>query len=265
MTEQATVESNIGAPATLARAAVPAPGALDGRNILITGAGRGIGAAAARAAAGAGATVILLDKRVPDLEAVYDAIESAGGPQPAIYPMNLLGAQAEDYEALGQRLAEAFGALHGIVHNAAELGRPAQLDHYRADAWFKAMHVNLNAPFLITQQCLPLLRASGDGALVFVSDAAGRRGRAYQGAYGVSKFGLEGLMQILAAELAGTTRLRAYSFDPGPTRTALRREAYPAENEAMLQAPEAAAGPMVSLLAPDCPLANGSCITLAGP
>ncbi|MBA1148921.1 SDR family NAD(P)-dependent oxidoreductase [Ectothiorhodospiraceae bacterium WFHF3C12] len=239
-----------------------AEGALAGRNILITGAGRGIGAATARAAARAGATVILLDKNVADLESVYDTIEASGGPQPAIYPMNLLGAQAEDYEALGERLADAFGSLHGLVHCAAELGRPAQLDHYRSDAWFKAMHVNLNAPFLVTQQCLPLLRAGADGAVVFVSDAGGRHGKAYQGAYGVSKFGLEGLMQILAAELADTTRLRAYSVDPGPTRTTLRREAYPAEDSDRLTDPEATGTPIASLLSPGCPFPSGSRITL---
>lgn len=262
MTEHAPVETRIGQPANLTRAAAPAAGALSGRNILITGAGRGIGAASARAAARAGATVILLDKQVPDLESVYDAIEADGGPQPAIYPMNLLGAQAGDYDALGERLTEAFGALHGVVHNAAELGRPAQLDHYQSDAWFKAIHVNLNAPFLITQQCLPLLRAGSDGAVLFVSDEAGRRGKAYQGAYGVSKFGLEGLMQTLAAEIADTTDLRAYSFDPGPTRTPLRREAYPAENEDLLNGPDEVAGPLISLLDPACQIPNGSCITL---
>lgn len=262
MTEPSPIETRIGHPVDLPRGTLPPDGALTGRNILVTGAGRGIGAACARAAARAGATVILLDRNVPDLESVYDAIEAEGGAQPAIYPMNLMGAQAEDYEALGERLSEAFGALHGLVHNAAELGRPAQLDHYQSDAWFKAIHVNLNAPFLITQQCLPLLRAGEDGTVLFVSDEAGRHGKAYQGAYGVSKFGLEGLMQILAAELAETTRLRACSFDPGPTRTPLRREAYPAENEALLNDPEDVAGPLASLLDPGCKIANGCCITL---
>lgn len=262
MSEHVPVETRIGQPVDQPRNAAPGEGALTGRNILITGAGRGIGAACALAAAKAGATVILLDQHVPDLEGVYDAIEAAGAPQPAIYPMNLLGAQAGDYEALGERLSEAFGTLHGLVHNAAELGRPAQLEHYQSDAWFKAIHVNLNAPFLITQQCLPLLRSGEDGAVVFVSDEAGRRGKAYQGGYGVSKFGLEGLMQVLAAELADTTRLRACSVDPGPTRTPLRREAYPAENEDLLNAPEEVGAALACLLDPTCQFANGSCITL---
>jgi NAD(P)-dependent dehydrogenase (short-subunit alcohol dehydrogenase family) len=262
LSDTPSTEPRIGESHPLSRDSAAPTGSLHGRNILITGAGRGIGAASARAAAAAGATVILLDRNVSDLEAVYDDIEAAGGPQPAIYPMNLLGAQAEDYEALGERLGDAFGTLHGLVHNAAELGRPAQLDHYRSDAWFKAIHVNLNAPFLVTQQCLPLLRAAGDAVIVFVSDEAGRRGKAYLGAYGISKFALEGLMQTLAAELADTTRLRAHSFDPGPTRTALRREAYPAENEDLLATPEAVARPLISVLTPGCKIPNGTCITL---
>lgn len=262
MSDYPAIETRIGETHVLGGESRPAPGSLRERNILVTGAGRGIGAAVARIAAGAGATVILLDRDVPALETVYDRIEASGGPQPAIYPMNLLGAQAGDYDDVGRRLAEAFGDLHGVVHSAAELGRPAQIDHYQSDAWFRAMHVNLNAPFLITQQCLPLLRSAGDAVQVFVSDAAGRRGKAYQGAYGISKFGLEGLMQTLAAELAETTGLRVHSYDPGPTRTALRREAYPAEDESKLASPEAVAAPLVSLLVPGCPIASGTCISL---
>lgn len=262
MSQSKTTDTGIGAPVTLDLSRQPAPGSLAGKNVLITGAARGIGAAAARAAGAAGATVILLDRHVQDLEQVYDAIEQAGGPQPAIYPMNLLGAQGDDYDALGERLSDAFGALHGLVHNAAELGKPSQIDHYKVDTWFRTMHINLNAPFLLTQTCMPLLRRADDAAVVCVSDAVGRRGKAYQGAYGVSKFGLEGLMQILAAEVAGTTAIRVYSLDPGATHTGLRRQAFPAEDVSHLRQPDQVAAPLAYLLSSEHEVPHGACVSL---
>lgn len=262
MSQSKTTDAGIGMPATLELGRHPGARSLAGRNVLITGAARGIGAAAAKAAGAAGATVILLDQHVKDLEQVYDAIEAAGGPQPAIYPMNLLGAQGDDYDALGERLTDAFGVLHGLVHNAAELGKPSQLDHYKVDVWFRTMHINLNAPFLLTQTCLPLLRRADDAAVICVSDTAGRRGKAYQGAYGVSKFGLEGLMQTLAAELAGTTPIRVYSLDPGATQTGLRRQAYPVEDVSHLRQPEQIAGPLAHLLSSENDIPHGACVSL---
>lgn len=229
----------------------PAPGLLNGRIILVTGACGGIGRAAARSFAAHGASVILLDKAVPALETVYDEIVQAGHPQPAIYPMNLEGATPQDYEELAAALDREFGRLDGLLHNAAFLGTLTPLARYNVETWFKVMQVNLNAPFLLTRACLPLLERSPDASIVFTSDSVGRKGKAYWGAYGVSKFGIEGMMQILADELEGTPTIRVNSLDPGPVRTLMRNRAYPAENPAGLATPEQIMGIYLYLMGPD--------------
>lgn len=235
---------------------------LNARVILITGAAAGIGRALAIQAAGHGATVVLLDRDVRRLEEVYDQIESNGGPQPAIYPLNLEGASPQDYADLARSLEENFGALHALVHNAAVLGTPAPIANYDPEAWVRTLHVNLNAPFLLTQACLPLLKKTPESSILFLSDESGRSGQPYWGAYGVSKAGLEGLMRTLAAELDDTTDIRVNSVDTGPVQTALRRSAFPAENAERLPKPEAAAIDLLYLLGRDARHLHGASLTL---
>jgi len=211
---------------------------LKDRVILVTGAGDGIGATAAKTFAAHGATVILLGRTVKKLEAVYDAIEEAGHPTPAIYPMNLLGANLEDYQELVAKLNEAYGRLDGLLHNAGILGSRSPIDQHDEEEWQKVMHVNLTAPFVMTKACLPLLMKSDDASLVFTSSGVGRKGRAFWGAYAVSKFGTEGLMETLADELENKKNIRVNAINPGATRTAMRADAYPAEDPNTLPAPE---------------------------
>ena len=95
---------------------------LKDRIIMVTGAGSGIGRAAAIAYAAHGATVILVGRTVSKLESVYDEIENAGYPKPAIVPMNFDGAAVKDYEELAMTLEDNFSKLDGLLHNAAILG-----------------------------------------------------------------------------------------------------------------------------------------------
>lgn len=228
-----------------------APDLLAGRIVLVTGAGDGIGRAVAKACAVHGATVILLGRTIAKLEKVYDEIESAHLPQPAIYPMNLEGATPKDYDELALTLEKEFGRLDGLIHNAAMLGTLTPLDSYDVETWYKVMQVNVNGTFLLTQACMGLLNQAKDASVVFVSDRVGRRGHAYWGAYGVSKFALEGMMQILADETEVNTAIRANSIDPGAVRTALRNHAYPAEDKEQLRSPEDVVTPFLYLLGPD--------------
>ncbi|MCW8919363.1 MAG: YciK family oxidoreductase [Gammaproteobacteria bacterium] len=229
----------------------PRPDLLAGRVILITGAGDGIGAAAARACAAHGATVILLGRTTRKLEAVYDAIEAAGHPQAAIYPMNLEGAAPKDYDDLAATIEREFGRLDGLLHNASQLGTLTPLGQYDVAQWSRLMQVNLNAPFLLTRACLELLKRSADASILFTSSSVGRQGRAYWGAYAISKAANENMMQIWADELEANTPVRANSINPGAVRTAMRARAYPGEDPNTLPRPEQILVTYLYLLGPD--------------
>ena len=207
--------------------------------ILVTGAGDGIGKAAALCYAKHGATVILLGRTVEKLEKVYDEIEKQGYPKPAIIPMNLEGAVEKDYIDVANSIETEFDHIDGILHNAALLGSMTSIEQYEVPVWNKMMQVNVNAPFILTKTLLPLLRNSENASIIFTSSSVGRKGRAFWGAYAVSKFANEGLMQVLADELAGTDKvIKVNSVNPGATRTNMRADAYPAENPMNNPSPE---------------------------
>ena len=211
---------------------------LQGRNILVTGAGDGIGRALAIGFARYGATVILLGRKVKKLEAVYDEIEQAGYPQPAIYPLDLEKAQPAAFDQLADVMAENFQHLDGLVQNAAILGQHSPMMAIEPLNWQQVMQINLTAPFLITRACYPLLKAAPSASLIFSSDAVASHGRAYWGTYSVAKAGLDNLMQILADEWENNTSIRVNSLDPGPVLTWLRRQVFPGEEIESLPTPE---------------------------
>ncbi|MEQ9068663.1 MAG: YciK family oxidoreductase, partial [Gimesia chilikensis] len=202
---------------------------LDGRVVLITGASDGIGKAVAAGFAAHGAQVILLGRDQAKLEAAYDEIDQHSPGRSIIHPLDLAKATAPDYEMLMKSVDEQFSQLDGIIHNASLLGSRAPIQFYPEQQWQEVMQVNVNAAFALTRALLPALARSPDARLLFTSSSVGRKGRAYWGAYAVSKFATEGLMQVLAEELEQTSSIRVNSFNPGATRTNMRREAYPAE------------------------------------
>ena len=197
---------------------------LSGRTILITSAGDGLGAATARAAGQAGAEVILLGRSVRKLEQVYDDIVAAGGPDPGIIPLDLEGATPDDFADIADRIEAQCGRLHALVHNAAITGPLTSIAQYPPLEWIRVMQVNLNAPMLLTQACLPLLHHTDAPAIVFIGD---ERRQAFWGAYGVAKTGLAGLADILREELDGRVPMRVETLYPGPMRTGLRANAFP--------------------------------------
>lgn len=217
---------------------VAPPELLKGKTILVTGAGDGIGKAAAFSFAKHGATVILLGRTTSKLEMLYDEITSAGYPEPIIHPMDLQHAKEEDYRVLGTTIVEQFDCLDGLLHNAAVLGPRAPIEFYPHEAWMKVMQINVNAAYALSRALLPALQAAPSASVVFTSSSVGRKGRAYWGAYSVSKFAVEGLMQVLADELRQTSKVRVNSIDPGATRTSMRKDAYPAENPESLPSPD---------------------------
>jgi NAD(P)-dependent dehydrogenase (short-subunit alcohol dehydrogenase family) len=227
------------------------PGLLADRVILVTGAGAGIGRALAKRVASLGATVILHGRTVSRLESVYDEIRVAGGPEPAIFPLNLERATGEDYDRLSGAIEAQWGRLDGLVHNAGLLGGRTPIEHHDVADWQRVLHVNLTAPFILCRCLLPLLFQSVDASVIFTSSGVGRRGKAYWGAYAVSKFGVEGLNQVLADELANKPNIRVNVINPGATRTSMRAAAYPAEDPEQLKTPEEILGAYLYLLGPD--------------
>jgi NAD(P)-dependent dehydrogenase (short-subunit alcohol dehydrogenase family) len=223
---------------------------LAGRVIAITGASDGLGRAVALACAQAGAAVVLVGRNENKLEAVHAEVARAGGPEAAIGVLDLERALAADYDRLAAALAERYGRLDGLLHNAGLLGTLSPIEHYDVPTWCRVLHVNLTAAFALTQVLLPLLRKSPDASVVFTSSSVGRHGRAYWGAYAVSKFALEGLSQVLADELEGTSAIRVNTLNPGRARTVMRRQAYPAEDVASVPLPATLTGPYVALLGP---------------
>ncbi|MBD3652435.1 YciK family oxidoreductase [Kangiella sp.] len=213
-----------------------APDLLKDKVILVTGATAGIGKELAMTYAKHGATVILLSRDTRKLEKVYDEIEAAGYPQPAYLPVNLQNNDPQQYHQVAEVIEKEFGRLDALVHNAGDLGLLSPIEHFDEETWFRVMQVNVNAEFLLTKYCISLLRKSDDASILFTSSGVGRQGRAYWGAYAVSKFATEGMMQVLADELE-SAKIRVNSINPGATRTKMRANAYPGEDPNSLPTP----------------------------
>lgn len=224
---------------------------LKNRIVLITGASDGIGKALALHAAGRGAQVVLHGRNSGKLESVYDEIiELENAPRPSIVVLDLATADSDAYLSLAKGIEQEFGRLDGLVHNAGILGERLSIEQCDAADWQRVMHVNLTAPFVMTQALFPLLRQSADPTVIFTSSGVGRVGKAFWGAYSVSKFGTEALSQILAAENLHIP-MRFNCINPGPVRTRMRQAAYPAEDRDALRQPRDILSTYVYLLGPD--------------
>lgn len=234
---------------------------LAGRVVLVTGAYGGLGAAVARAASRAGATVVITGRRKRQLEQLYDAMVGEGLPEPIIHPLDMEVATPRDYEALAEGLERDFGRLDGIVHAAASFNGLTPLSVHKPDDWLRAMHVNVSAPFALTQACMPLLIQAEDSAVVFVLDDPALMQRAHWGGYGVSKAALERLVEILHQETENTS-LRAHALLPAPMRTTLRRAAYFGEDTTIHPLPNATADAAIYLLGTQGRAARGAALDL---
>ncbi len=238
-----------------------APDLLKDRTILVTGAGDGIGKTVSIAAARHGATVILLGRTTEKLEAVFDEIVAVGSPEPAIVPMDLSQITQEHVQPLVDAVANNYGKLDGLLHNASILGDRVPFENYSIDQWQRVMQVNTNAVFLLTRMLLPLLQRSEDGRLLFTSSSVGATPRAYWGAYAVSKYAIEGLATLIADELEQTSKVRVNIINPGATRTNMRAAAYPAENPASVKSPEELLPLYLYLLGPESQNEHGRTFT----
>lgn len=229
----------------------PQPRALVDRVILITGAAQGIGRAVALAAAAHGATVVLHGRRARRLEPVYDEIEAAGGPQPAMLPLDFAKAGDHEFDALASTISAQLGRLDGIVHNAAHLEQPAPLEHTRVEHWLGSLRTNFVAVAGINRACAPLLRAAPDAAVVLTLETHALEPSAFWGAFAVSKAALTTLLAVQADEWSKQQHLRINAVLPGPVASPQRARTHPGEAQTTLPAPEALLPTWLYLLGPD--------------
>ena len=211
---------------------------LSGRTILITGATDGIGKVLAIEFSKLGSNIILLGRNSSKLDKVYDQLDNSLTSQKHLIVQADLGLLNNDsaHEIL-HAIAEEFTSLDGIIHNAAILGTMTTLEDYELSRWDEVLNVNLRAPFLLTKTLKTILETSTLPRIIFTSSGVANMGRAFWGAYSVSKFGLKGLAEIFANELETTSSIKVFNFDPGATQTKMRASARPAENPNSLKTP----------------------------
>jgi NAD(P)-dependent dehydrogenase (short-subunit alcohol dehydrogenase family) len=235
---------------------------LAGRVILVTGAGQGLGRALALDAAAHGATVALLGRKLEKLEATYDAITAAGGPEPAMIPLDLAAAGSPEYDALNQLVRKDLKRLDGIAHCASHFVPLGPLSQQTIEQWMTLLKVNLAAPFALTRACLPLLSAASDGSVVFTGETHGAHPLAYWGGFAVSKAGLSVLATIWGEELAHKGRPRMNVFIPGPIASPQRAQSHPGEDRGKLATVQQAARAMLFLLGPDGASCSGRTVEM---
>ena len=235
---------------------------LAGRVVLVAGAHGGLGSAASIACARAGAQVVLLGRRMPQLNRLYDSV-AAEGTEPLLYPLDLEGASPDDYAEMASRIEGEVGRLDGVLHCAAEFRGLTPLLHTDPADFARALHVGLTAKWWLTQACLPLLSKASDPAVVFALDDLALTGKAFWGGYGIAQQGLATLVGMLQAEM-GAQGVRVSGFQPGPMRTGLRGRAYVADQDKDARDPAVYARACVELLSPQGAAYRGRTMVAAG-
>jgi len=216
----------------------PTEQTLEGKTILITGATDELGKCLCVSLSNLGATIILLDKSVKQLEKVYDDIEQNGGPQPAMFPMDLEHAEEQDYQVLTQAIADNFTQLDGLILNASVLGQHGPMIHTELEQWNRSLKINLTANFLLLKYCSSMLNQSDKASCVYVSDQVAQHGRAYWGSFSSPKAACLNLIETIADEWETNTNIHLNSIDPGPVNTMVRRQALPGVDPSLHTSPE---------------------------
>ncbi|MFE2250685.1 SDR family NAD(P)-dependent oxidoreductase [Streptomyces lavendulae] len=190
---------------------------LDGKVVVITGAGRGQGAEEARLCAEAGARVVVTDVREEEGRAVAAALGDG-----ARYVRHDV-TDADGWAEVVREAVTAFGTVSALVNNAA-LWRTAHVEEQTPEGFEELLRVNLMGPFLGIRAVAPVLRAAGGGSVVNISSTAGLVGIPGHAAYGSTKFALRGLTRSAALDLAGDG-IRVNSVHPGAVDTPMVADA----------------------------------------
>jgi NAD(P)-dependent dehydrogenase (short-subunit alcohol dehydrogenase family) len=217
------------------------------KTVLVTGAAGSLGSALSRLCLEEGFNTVMLDVDRRGLEAFFDRAGEAKLLEPVLHPLDLSVAGTEDFEQLTEAIEAEFGGLDALVHCAARFGGLTPLEHLEPNEWLMHMQVNLNAAWLLSVHCLPMLRQSPSGCLYFMVEDLAVVGGPLWGAYGVSKHALCTMVGQFAAECEADG-IQVLGINPGAFRSPLRSEAYIGENPAEQTPPETAARGIIDLL-----------------
>ncbi len=205
---------------------------LEDKVALVTGASQGLGRALALACAREGARVVINARSEESIRPVAEEVESAGA---EVLALAADVSKSSDVERMVGAAVERFGEIDALVNNAGLLGPRVAIAEYPEEEWRRVIEANLTGPFLVAKAVIPHMPEWG--SIVNVVSGVSVEGRAEWGAYSVSKFGVEGLTQILASELEGRG-IRVNAVDPGGMRTGMRAAAYPEEDPMTRITPE---------------------------
>lgn len=219
------------------------------KRILITGATGVLGSALACRLAQADADLVLLARRKDNLEALDDKIAELGGRAPMLVEMDFLRAPDIQYQELAGALAQdlAQDGLDSLILAAGLHTGLQPVENLPLKDWTRILDVNLNAPFKLIQQLLPLLKQA-HGHLIGISTPAEQQAKAFWGAYGVSKAALDTLLSICEQETEGT--MLVSRFVPAPLPSPIRGQVYPGETRDSLPPVEDSVDQLLNLLAP---------------
>lgn len=209
---------------------------LSKRVILITGATGHIGRPLALEAAKRGASLILVAQNTRRLEALYDEIMHAKGPEPALHPIDLFRCSPKEAQELAKGISDLFGHLDGLVHLAGVMEGLTPVEHYAPQLWQKMLHIHLTVPFLITQSLIPLMDNRPDPSIIFTTGDQSTQGEAYWSAFSAAKCGLRGFAQSLQEELSTNTPIRVNCINPLKIKGPFRSRLFPGENPDILPA-----------------------------
>ncbi|HET9843047.1 MAG TPA: SDR family NAD(P)-dependent oxidoreductase, partial [Gammaproteobacteria bacterium] len=209
---------------------VPNQKLLKNKIILLVGATGGIGQSVAKALAKEQAELILIGRQKKTLESLYDEIVSLGLPEPALYPCDLMNLGIEEASVIREHIAKLYGRLDGYIHCAGAWGTFTPIEYYPEKQWLQVMHLNLNVPFLLIKNMLPLLKLSPLSSIILTESPLSANTLPLHGAFNCSQYGLRALIAIVKQELQHVS-VTITGINPECVSTPLRAKLYPAAND----------------------------------
>ena len=207
------------------------------KNILITGATSGIGKSLTKFLSKNGANILMLSKDEFKLDVLYDEIVKKYNTDPCIFKCDLERLNEDNALEVKKIINENYQGIDAVIFNAAILDKMSHIESYDLITWEKILKINLTSIFLLAKNLIPLLKESSNPRIIFTTCGVGKKGKAFWGAYSVSKAGSNALSEIIADEVESVSNIKVFNFDPKATRTKIRSLAYPAENPDTIKDP----------------------------